>query len=422
MRVFVDIGMALANRAQEQPLSDGTLQQFVNQNFGSLFPDLRIISLGFGVGIPTRHIDILTYDERQNCFVIISCKSETNEYVLEQISKDYDVIINNKGAVAKAHTQGGGSKDHTSYNWDKTYAILVSQNLSSFETNMGGKVACGLQIFKLLQYAGGIVLIDRAFESNRQTKQSANTIKDYLDAKTSSNTRRLCQNIIRYLRKDPGLRVTTTSTHLQFKTRRGVIICSLSATKTIVKLTYNIQAPDPSFEGYDFIQNIYATLHRKLGDYETKVTSMYMFKKTIPFIKTVLESKSSTEPPKSKSGRFEDWIALSTNIDMNKKPTIMMCPDGSTVTVKSWTDLVFRMVVWLHKNDNLGLRHCPIKGGQRYILSGTAIHPNGKAFAKPRQTGPLYMETDYDSKRVVQYAANITKRVKKNLSNFWVRS
>ena len=115
----MDIGMALANRAREQPLSDGTLQQFVNQNFNSLFPDLKIISLSFGVGIPIRHIDILAYDERQNCFVIILCKSETNEYVLEQISKDYDAIINNKGTVAKAHTQGGGTEDHTSYNWDK---------------------------------------------------------------------------------------------------------------------------------------------------------------------------------------------------------------------------------------------------------------------------------------------------------------
>ncbi|MXX20760.1 MAG: hypothetical protein F4Z46_03105 [Cenarchaeum sp. SB0667_bin_13] len=420
MRVLVDVGMALASRTQEQLLSDGALLQFVNQNFSSLFPDLKIISLGLGVGIPTRHIDILVYDEKQNCFAIILCKSEINEYVIEQISKDYDAMMNNKGTVAKTHTKRGISEDYTSYNWDKAYAILVSQNFSSFETSMCSKITCGLQIFKLLQYAGGIILIDSVFESNRQIKQSVNTIKDYLDTKTGSNTRRLCQNIIRHLRKDPGLRVTTTSTHLQFKTRGGVIICSLTATKTFVKLTYNIQAPDPSFEGHNFIQNIYTTLHRKLGDYETKVTSMYMFKKTIPFIKTILESKSSKEPPKS--SKLEDWVALSTNIDMNKKPTIMMCPDGSTVAVKSWTDLVFRMVVWLHKNNNLGLRHCPIKGGQRYILSGTAIHPNGKAFAKPRQTGPLYMETDYDSKRVVQYAANITKCVKKNLSNFWVRS
>ena len=419
MEVFVDIGMGIASRAQEPPQSEGSLRQFVEQNLSSFFPDLEAVASGFCVGVPVRDIDALVYDERQNCFAILACRDEINEYVLEQISKDHDALQANPGAASRAHAQRG-RQDYTSYDWDKTYAIIVSQNFSNFEPRMCSRITFGLRLLKVSRFAGGIILLERTLESDGRAAPPKKTVKGYLDEKTGPKTRRLCQNIVRYVRKDLGLRVTPTSTHLLFKTHTGAMICALGATKTAVKISYNVQSPDPSFEGYSFIQNTHVTLHRKLGDYESNIATMYMFKKTIPFIKTVLSKHA--KPESQSEAKPDRWVALSAVTDRSKKPAFMMCPDGTTVTVKSWSDLVFRMVVWLNKNEKLGLRHCPIKGGQRYILSGSAVHPNGKAFAKPRQTGPLYMETDYDSERMIRYASNIAKRAKVGLSGFRIKA
>ena len=100
----------------------------------------------------------------------------------------------------------------------------------------------------------------------------------------------------------------------------------------------------------------------------------------------------------------------------------MRFPDGSTVPVKVWNDLMVETTRWLTNNGLLNSSHCPISVSPKRNLAATSrIQPTGKPMRSPKQVNSLYVEVHYARKALVTNALTIIKWVDQSPTEFKVR-
>ena len=121
-----------------------------------------------------------------------------------------------------------------------------------------------------------------------------------------------------------------------------------------------------------------------------------------------------------------DWHSLS---DIQPKqgddePTQMMFPDGSSVSITTWTQAVIQAVQWLTDNYHLNATHCPIqppRSRNRYIVAVNPIHPSGKEFWRAREVNSLHIELNFTAADTVRNANTIIERTGMDASQFKLR-
>ena len=108
----------------------------------------------------------------------------------------------------------------------------------------------------------------------------------------------------------------------------------------------------------------------------------------------------------------------------NSKPSRILFPDGSDMTISSWVDVSAETVRWLSKNRYLNKRNCPIRvsdRAKRYILSDTPIHSHGERFHTEHKVGDLYLEGNYSGPNHVLNSRLIIEHVGLDSAQFKVR-
>ena len=106
----------------------------------------------------------------------------------------------------------------------------------------------------------------------------------------------------------------------------------------------------------------------------------------------------------------------------NRAPTEMRFPDGSSVRVNAWYDLMVETTRWLTNNNHLERRQCPISvSRKRNLVSTTPFHQAGNPMRSPKEVNSLYVEVHYDASSCVQNARTIVKWVGQDSAQFEVR-
>lgn len=130
-------------------------------------------------------------------------------------------------------------------------------------------------------------------------------------------------------------------------------------------------------------------------------------------------------PAPEQSDANDGWQSLSglrpPNSDV--KPTQMMFPDESEVTINYWTDVTAEAVQWLTSNGHLDESHCPIpRTSTRHLVNTQPIHPDGKDFFRAREVNSLYIEMEgWDVSTRVRNTRTIIEHVGLDASQFKLR-
>ena len=100
------------------------------------------------------------------------------------------------------------------------------------------------------------------------------------------------------------------------------------------------------------------------------------------------------------------------------KPTKILFPDNSQVSIKTWKAILVEIARWLENKKLLDEEHCPISvsdRSERYIISTDPKHSDSdnKPFTAKEEIGkqPLYIETNADRSNIVNYARRIIEHV-----------
>ncbi len=134
-------------------------------------------------------------------------------------------------------------------------------------------------------------------------------------------------------------------------------------------------------------------------------------------------SDSSTPPV---AGEWE-WQPLSefSPQSSDSKPTSILLPDNSQVSIKTWRAILIEVARWLLDKKLLGEDHCPVPvsdHAKTYIVSTDPKHPN-RPFKAKEEIGPrpFYIETNANRSDIVKYARRIIEYVGQDPAQFKVR-
>ena len=137
------------------------------------------------------------------------------------------------------------------------------------------------------------------------------------------------------------------------------------------------------------------------------------------------EAHSSQPAPHSRPTLSQEgWHPLSddANSKETRAPSRMRFPDGSSVPVSVWYDLMVEATRWLTNRGLLDSSHCPISvSRKRHLVSTDPIHPTGRRMRVPKQVNSLYIEAHYGAEQCVRNALTIIKRADQDPAEFEVR-
>ena len=117
------------------------------------------------------------------------------------------------------------------------------------------------------------------------------------------------------------------------------------------------------------------------------------------------------------------WLAIT---DVNpeagaSQPRGMMFPDGSSVSIRFWHQIVIETTRWLIDNSFLTPDSLPIRSGIRNVVSTTPVHPSGTPMAQGKEILWAYVETKYGRNGCVSNARLIIKHAGQDAAQFKLR-
>ena len=138
-------------------------------------------------------------------------------------------------------------------------------------------------------------------------------------------------------------------------------------------------------------------------------------------------ASDSSTPPVSDEREWQPLSEFSPQLS-DPKPTKILFPDNSQVSIKTWKAILVEIARWLENKKLLDEDHCPISVSDRsecYIISTAPKHSDSdnKPFTAKKKIGtqPLYIETNADRSNIVKYARRIIEHVGQDPAQFKVR-
>lgn len=103
-------------------------------------------------------------------------------------------------------------------------------------------------------------------------------------------------------------------------------------------------------------------------------------------------------------------------------PTELVLPDGAPRRVKSGKSMMVEVAQWLLDGGRLSGDDCPIiLSEKRYLLAREPVHPTGKDFISGKRVGDLHLETNFNSRRILDNIGVLISRAGLDAGDFSVR-
>ena len=108
------------------------------------------------------------------------------------------------------------------------------------------------------------------------------------------------------------------------------------------------------------------------------------------------------------------------------RPTGLTFPDGSTVPVQAWKQVLIEATRWLVGAGILNDGHCPIpysSRSRRCVVHTMPVHPNGKPFVESarKQIGLFHIDTHHSASSTIKATRSVIKHVGQDPAQFKVR-
>ena len=100
----------------------------------------------------------------------------------------------------------------------------------------------------------------------------------------------------------------------------------------------------------------------------------------------------------------------------------LVCPDKSARSIKNHKSLMVEMARWLEENNHLTSKACPITlSEKRYLLAKSPVHPSKKKFVSPKSVGTMYLETNFNSQRILKNIRILLSKTNLDADTFSVK-
>lgn len=120
----------------------------------------------------------------------------------------------------------------------------------------------------------------------------------------------------------------------------------------------------------------------------------------------------------------QGWQPLSKLEPKSVEPNEILFPDKSTDAIRSWIDIMVKVVNWLIDKNILNESHCPIKAPgarTRYLVNTEPKHSNDKKFVNPGSIGCFHFQKHGVSSVTIRNVRHIIKHVGQDPAQFKVR-
>ena len=130
--------------------------------------------------------------------------------------------------------------------------------------------------------------------------------------------------------------------------------------------------------------------------------------------------QDAAKPPKpSAPGRY---MPLS-DLQPKQVASELVCPDKTARSIKTHKSLMVEVARWLAENKHLTPKACPIiLSEKRYLLAKSPVHPTKKKFISPKPVGNMYLETNFNSQRILKNIGILLSQTDLDAANFSVKS
>ena len=100
----------------------------------------------------------------------------------------------------------------------------------------------------------------------------------------------------------------------------------------------------------------------------------------------------------------------------------LICPDKAVRSIKNHKSLLVEVARWLVENNHLTAKACPITlSKKRHLLAKSPVHPTEKKFISPKPVGDMYLETNFNSKRILNNIGILLSETDLDVNKFSVK-
>ena len=139
-------------------------------------------------------------------------------------------------------------------------------------------------------------------------------------------------------------------------------------------------------------------------------------------ISTISQPSAAPAPAVSVT-TLRNWQPLSVfkPVPGSPQPSEIMFPDNSRSKINLWNHIPIEVTRWLIENNLMDATRIPIPRGNRYILSTSSVHKDGKPFTALKQVGHLCLEVNYNSTNLTENARLTVQHMGQDPAEFKVR-
>lgn len=132
-------------------------------------------------------------------------------------------------------------------------------------------------------------------------------------------------------------------------------------------------------------------------------------------------SKKAGPRQSGKSGPAGGLVPL-PDLVPGQVPTELVFPDGASRRVGSGKSMMVEVAQWLLDGGHLSDADCPIVlSEKRYLLAREPVHPTKKSFISGRRVGDLHLETNFNSRRILNNIGVLISRAGLDAGDFSAR-
>ncbi len=307
MRIFQSKKNNLVESHQEAFDLEEIIQNMVEKNLDSIFPELEFIETEFQ--IKDLRPDTIAFDSEKKSFVIIEYKKIKNYSLIDQGVSYYQLLHERKeNLVLLYNKKMNKTSDVKDINWDETRVIFISQEYTKYQKRASGFQGLPIELYEIKKYQDNIITLNRMGDSQIQSPNSPKSTKvrirlseyteeEYLTGKYHNQHP---TDEIKKLWGELKKTIEKIFEDVEFKQRKiyggyylrdgGSSICTLEALKT--KITLNYSTSDMTLlETSKFVKDVSNIGHHGIGNFRSSIKNFDDIAKAIPLIEKIYQSK-----------------------------------------------------------------------------------------------------------------------------------
>ncbi|RNJ77603.1 MAG: hypothetical protein EB828_00620 [Nitrosopumilus sp. D6] len=296
----------LTRLAEEEFVNESEMENMVGSNLQKIFPCLTLLKKQFSTDA-TRHrsqgkssnrFDMLAFDTKKNCFVVIEYKNKTGSHLIDQVFR-YISIINRPNtdfidAYGKATNTPRMPND---FNWALSYMITIAGNYTSKQLEAADGALNQnpdiLKMYTIRKFDGCMMALDLANGTPVCAKETRSIRQDKMTnlSKTGPDQKmhNLFEKLDRKIKENMHVKHITFKSYTAYMPPTGKNICTVIPQKNCLKLYYAPRKRDKILSGDEFVKYHKGGRHLGAGDYMSVISNPDDIDKVIKPLKKVYD-------------------------------------------------------------------------------------------------------------------------------------